>query len=273
MIVSLILPRDIPTEYHTKGKVLYSGRRDTQVTERFEICNKASHSPRRAGNQHRYSILYIRRFHAEALRLMHARTFSIKLTEHAFETNTSLAPMEYAAAKRVQWHWTSVFSNITFSEAHGLILEISPVDIEGFWPNATSALRSLCSSRNLTDGRIKKLLVIVNDMRCTCKDVPRIRPMVPRVRSIQPTLEQYGEALKPLKWVVSSALQCDLYLPYWLMKYKARHELVWEWERRGARVVFEPSVCQGRSDEEESRKRVSLGLAPLPYQYYYCANP
>ena len=268
-IVALVLPCKVADTYIACKKG-YS-------TQQFELRNELRSTPQYhqfRTQQHPLAVSYINRnFHAQARRLLQARAFRIELTDCAFQITGYPKPMEQAADQRANWRWERVFPGLDLSKVTQLTIVIGPVDLYGFWYNAENALYNLSRSRLFAHKSIQKLIIEVEDMRCTCSEQRRGRPpgiwkALGNVMPIKPTVEDYDRILMSLERVIALAVKCEIHVPYWVERLSAKGEFVRHWANLGAQVLFGQHIAPGRPAIVESRMRNTLMLAPLSEDYY-----
>jgi len=256
-IIEQALPKDIPNQYDV-------------VIESCTGCLEAlkfitPHTVRRPRSQmeHRYAILYInKKIHAEALRILRARTFRIKIRHRNLfvwdlrSTRSASDCLHMGSGAQVP-----VFPGLDLGKIRKLAIEIAPADFQSIWYHARNALSALCERQLFPRGPIKRLYFLIEDMTRSKEDP--LDPFFLFFPRITPAFEDYENVLQSCEQVVPAADQCEIRLPYWMERHEAKDRLVEKWGKLGASIVFMPAPFLCLSGEQEEFVRRLEELAPL----------
>jgi len=198
-IIEQALPKDIPNQYDV-------------VIESCTGCLEAlkfitPHTVRRPRSQmeHRYAILYInKKIHAEALRILRARTFRIKIRHRNLfvwdlrSTRSASDCLHMGSGAQVP-----VFPGLDLGKIRKLAIEIAPADFQSIWYHARNALSALCERQLFPRGPIKRLYFLIEDMTRSKEDP--LDPFFLFFPRITPAFEDYENVLQSCEQVVPAA--------------------------------------------------------------------
>lgn len=250
-IIERILPEDVPNIYDA----------NTQYCTRYRTSRKLEFRPRwprprEYAIEHRYAILYTnKRFHAETLRILQARTFHIKIGERAlFSAN--------AAEGGINWARDLVFPGLELRNIRELVVEITPTDFWRFWTMVNTALKGLFDQQLGPRGPLKRLRIDLKDTyesnhwRWTRDNSGSLRAHV--------AAQDYESALQLFREIILSAGHCEIRLPYWMRRSSVAKRIFEEWAKPSVQVRIMPVPGPVECKAQEVGCRGWAELAPLP---------
>ena len=222
----------------------------------------------RARVKHEYAILRVNsRISTAAQRLLYCQSFQIEIREKAFEYLTIAkrrVTLPDPESLDMNTAWVNVFPGLDLGRVRDFTIEITPSDRPNLWRCISALLRALAHHRLLPGSPLKKLIVILTDMRLMDWQDPWLRDRRDKVHSFKANVEDYEQALQVLADVVLQANECEIFLPYWIEHHTQKARILDNWELgTGAKVSFNAFPHPGYWPDRTPATRAQRGKAEL----------